>query len=226
MSRSLRNNDYVFGGLQVIVGGDFWQLKSVPNNAYRDPGEYCFLSEAWKYAMYHIIVLNTVLLQVEPLLISAIKDLSTGYLSQESVAFLNSLSCPLPTACQPTFLYARNYDVMLACFDFLCELRGKEKSYQSADEGKVKELYSLKVPKVLVLNNNSKVMLTVNLSNKLENGSLGVIHGPKLLHSESPWCRISKYQAILLHCVFAGNNGQYSKQNTVAIKIGICNYNA
>ena len=125
--------------------------------------------------MYHIIVLNTVLRQDEPLLISAIKDLSTGYLSPESVAFLKSLSCPLPTACQPTFLYARNNDVMLACFDFLCELCGKEKSYQSADEGKVKELYSLKVPKVLVLNNNSKVMLTVNLSNKLENGSLGVV---------------------------------------------------
>ena len=29
--RNLRGNDCVFGGLQVIVGGDFRQLKPVPN---------------------------------------------------------------------------------------------------------------------------------------------------------------------------------------------------
>ena len=173
--RHLRQSECVFGGLQVIVCGDFRQLKPVPNDAYKDPGEYCFLSEAWQIAISHVIVLHNVLRQDEPMLIKSIQELATGTLSQQSVSFLKSLKRPLESALCPTYLYARNYDVMVTCFDFLCELPGNEKSYSAVDEGEVKRLNSVQVPKILVLKKNCKVMLTVNLSTVLVNGSLGTV---------------------------------------------------
>lgn len=38
---AVRNNDKPFGGMQVILSGDFFQLKSMPNS-YGDNGEYIF----------------------------------------------------------------------------------------------------------------------------------------------------------------------------------------
>ena len=173
--RNLRGNDCVFGGLQVIVGGDFRQLKPVPNNAYRDPGDYCFLSDAWNCALRHVVVLDTVIRQREPVLITAIQELATGNLSPSSVSFLKSLARPLPDTCKPTYLYARNYDVMMTCYDFLCEIPGEEKSYHAVDDGELKKLSNVHVPKVLVMKKGCKVMLTVNLSTALVNGSIGTL---------------------------------------------------
>ena len=173
--RNLRGNDCVFGGLQVIVGGDFRQLKPVPNNAYRDPGDYCFLSDAWNCALRHVVVLDTVIRQREPVLITAIQELATRNLSPSSVSFLKSLARPLPDTCKPTYLYARNYDVMMTCYDFLCEIPGEEKSYHAVDDGELKKLSNVHVPKVLVMKKGCKVMLTVNLSTALVNGSIGTL---------------------------------------------------
>lgn len=41
LCRAVRNNDTPFGGMQVILCGDFFQLKPVPNS-YGDNGEYIF----------------------------------------------------------------------------------------------------------------------------------------------------------------------------------------
>jgi hypothetical protein len=35
--RAVRKSDIVFGSMQIILSGDFLQLKPVPNMAYDDP---------------------------------------------------------------------------------------------------------------------------------------------------------------------------------------------
>jgi tetrahydromethanopterin S-methyltransferase subunit H len=41
--RAVRKSDIVFGGMQIILSGDFLQLGPVPNMAYDDPGQYIFI---------------------------------------------------------------------------------------------------------------------------------------------------------------------------------------
>ena len=105
-----------------------------------------------------------------------IQKLATCNLSQQSITFLKSLKRPLEPAFCPTYhLYARNYDAKVTSFDFLCELPGNENSDSAVDQGEVKRLNSVQVPKTLVLKQNCKVILTVNLLTVLLNGSLGTV---------------------------------------------------
>ena len=173
--RKMRKCDHVFGGLQLIVSGDFKQLKPVPNNAYKDPGDYCFHSKAWKTAITHIAVLNETMRQEEPQLISAINNLSDGVIPDETTNFIKTLSRQLPPQVQPIYLYAHNYDVDMTCYDFLEKLPGQEKVYRSEDCGNRKLLSNSPVPKNLVLKVGCKVMLVTNLSSKLVNGLIGEV---------------------------------------------------
>ena len=75
--QSLRNNNHSFGGIQVIVCGDFRQLKPVPNDNYYDAGHYCFSSNAWE-AIHHVVVLYQVMRQRDLQLIAAIQQLTEG----------------------------------------------------------------------------------------------------------------------------------------------------
>lgn len=60
LCRAVRNNDIPFGGMQVILSGDFYQLKPVPNS-YGDNGEYIFPA----IKQFHRFVLQKVHRQTE-----------------------------------------------------------------------------------------------------------------------------------------------------------------
>ena len=56
----VRRNSAPFGGLQIVVCGDFFQLPPIHTSSY------CFLSEAWKQifpSLNHMIVLNKIIRQ-------------------------------------------------------------------------------------------------------------------------------------------------------------------
>lgn len=42
LCRNVRNNNEYFGGMQVILAGDFYQLPPVANELIGDPGNHCF----------------------------------------------------------------------------------------------------------------------------------------------------------------------------------------
>jgi ATP-dependent DNA helicase PIF1 len=43
--RNIRRSDLIFGGLQVVLVGDFYQLQPVRNEIYGDSGHPCFLAK-------------------------------------------------------------------------------------------------------------------------------------------------------------------------------------
>jgi DNA-binding TFAR19-related protein (PDSD5 family) len=170
--RKLRGNDFAFGGLQVIVCGDFRQLKPVPN--YYDPGDYCFMSEAWKNAITHVIQLREVHRTHDKDLVKCINELSSGEISEGSNKLLMSLARPLPDG-DTVYLYARNFDAELTNYDYLFELPGVEKTYTAEQTGNIKALKTVRAPKHLVLKVHCKVMLLANLTSQLVNGTLGTV---------------------------------------------------
>ena len=68
-----KDGEHVFGGLQIIVVGDFLQLRPVKNMMYNDPGYPCYKSPAWKAAVTHVVVLKEVLRQDEPALVKVLQ---------------------------------------------------------------------------------------------------------------------------------------------------------
>ena len=173
--RSIRGNNTIFGGIQLIVCGDFRQLKPVPNDNYHDAGHYCFTSEAWQRAISHVVVLESVMRQREQLFIDAIQDLARGEVSQKTIDFLRKLSRPLEPGTEPMYLFSLNFDVEMANYDMLSRLEGPEKVYKSKTTGPSCYNNRFQAPKVLVLKVSCKVMLLANLNQKLVNGTLGTV---------------------------------------------------
>lgn len=60
--RAVRKSDIVFGSMQIILSGDFLQLKPVPNMAYDDPGQCIFISDRFAF---HRFILQDVHRQTE-----------------------------------------------------------------------------------------------------------------------------------------------------------------
>ena len=57
--RSVKCNNKLFGNIQLILIGDFKQLKPVPNVEYGDPGHYVFQSPAFE-AFPHVVWLDVI----------------------------------------------------------------------------------------------------------------------------------------------------------------------
>ena len=67
IARVIRNNGRPFGGIQLIITGDFFQLPPVPDfdNKARDP-KFAFEAGTWSTAIHHTIGLTEVFRQKDP----------------------------------------------------------------------------------------------------------------------------------------------------------------
>lgn len=100
-----------FGGLQLILVGDFCQLPPV-NKDLSGEISYLFESELWSCVTQYV-VLNKIWRQTDPVYQKVLSEVRLGYLSPESEAILRDRmnrdwrSEPI----RPTLLFSRNFDV-------------------------------------------------------------------------------------------------------------------
>jgi ATP-dependent DNA helicase PIF1 len=74
LCRQIIDSSPPFGGLQPLLGGDFYQLPPVPNALYEDRGDMAFEAHIWSIAFCHKIELTEVVRQNEPDLIQVWSD--------------------------------------------------------------------------------------------------------------------------------------------------------
>ncbi|CAB4036725.1 ATP-dependent DNA helicase PIF1 [Paramuricea clavata] len=77
-----------FGGIQVIVAGDFRQLPLVSNDI--DEGQYCFESPLWNIMFPHCVELTEVYRQSQKAFVAVLKQLSSGEVTDETAAFIEA----------------------------------------------------------------------------------------------------------------------------------------
>ncbi|CAG2206493.1 PIF1 [Mytilus edulis] len=174
LCRQIRNSPDIFGNIQVILVGDFYQLPPVSNELYGDPGNLCFRLPWFESYFPHKINLHIVHRQDEHNLITCINELEVGDPSDESVAFLQSLNRPLQDEAGSVQLFARNIDVDMFNYNKLNQIQGELQTYHSVDEGSAHYINKFLAPKNLGLKVGCPVMLIKNLSDVLVNGVRGI----------------------------------------------------
>jgi ATP-dependent DNA helicase PIF1 len=92
IARRVRKNSLVFGGIQVVFTGDFYQLPPVGD--LNDPStcQFCFQSKTWKDIFpnaSHSVVLKTIFRQTDPLYKTILNQIRVGELSDENAVILN-----------------------------------------------------------------------------------------------------------------------------------------
>lgn len=179
--QGVRENEKVFGGIQVIAIGDFFQLPPVSqdNNA-----DFCFSSSAWQEANFKKFELTEVFRQSDIRFIQLLNNIRHAALNEEDIALLeHRQSKNIDASLSPTILVTHNYQADKINQQKLDNLIGEEVSFRMLQDGKEKGVEFLKknclAQEFLTLKLGAQVMMLKNVLQKqgIINGSIGVVTG-------------------------------------------------
>jgi ATP-dependent DNA helicase PIF1 len=93
IARSLRNNGMPFGGIQLVVTGDFFQLPPVPEK--NSIAKFAFDAGTWNTTIQHTILLTHVFRQKDPVFANMLNEMRLGKLTPQSIRAFQSLNRPM-----------------------------------------------------------------------------------------------------------------------------------
>ncbi len=178
LARAFRNKHRPFGGIQLVLCGDFLQLAPVE-------GALCFKSHVWRDAQLQRFELTYAFRQgADGRFAAMLAEVRTGKPSDETLAALQSGGAQdVHDNIEPTLLYTTNRMVDGENSVRLAQLLGVVKRFVAQDSG---EKHALKnttgwtnAPDTLDLKLDAQVVLLRNLdiAGGLVNGSRGVVVG-------------------------------------------------
>ena len=177
----VRQNEAPFGGLQVIVLGDFFQLPPVSKEQKVD---FCFDSEAWVNSDFKIFELTEIFRQSDLRFIQLLNNIRHAALNEQDIELLKSRECLPAEELKPTLLVTHNYQADKINIDMLNVLRDEEPvTFKMTESGKETGVALLKrnclAPAELTLKRGAQVMMLKNTLQKqgIINGSIGIITG-------------------------------------------------
>lgn len=174
--RVIRDVDLPFGGMQIVLVGDFFQLPPV-SRPDEPPVYFAFTAHAWKKAELTVCYLSEQHRQEDKTFLNILSALRSGAMTENHFAHLTSRRKPA-TDHDITKLYSHNADVDRMNTDRLKLLTGKEKIYAMSAHGNAKIVEALKrgclSPERLTLKIGARVMCTKNnIAKNYANGSTG-----------------------------------------------------
>ena len=197
LAKRIRANRKPFGGIQVLLVGDFYQLPPVRKGD--EPYRFVFESEAWKEVIGATIELTEIHRQKDPVFHKILNEARHAALTRESCTILESCKGKDRSKCviKPTLIFPRRAEVDMINRENLRALEGRHYTYKAglAYDGKVPAGFSetdedfakrllmydadSSYNKELVLALNAQVMMIANIDPDagLVNGSRGVVVG-------------------------------------------------
>lgn len=170
IGRKARGNaDNPFGGVQVILCGDFLQLPPVK-------GAFCFKSQAWTSLNPTIFMLTVPFRQNDEQFFRILEQMRIGKCEDTTAALLCNNKAQTSPGIEPTDLFATNDGAEHQNTQELTKLEGELHIFNATDVGRVSQTH---VPQTLSLKINAQVVLLRNLDMRrgLVNGSRGVVVG-------------------------------------------------
>lgn len=180
--RKVRGIQRPFGGLQVVLVGDFFQLPPV-SRAGEDKAQFAFASEAWMELDPAVCYLTEQHRQDDMELLDMLSAVRSGEYNEEHRKQLQGrVGRHDKVVGEMPRLYSHNADVDTLNTRELRKLQGGEKEFMMSSHGTEKYVMALKrsclSPERLILKIGASVMCTKNNSEKgFINGTLATVTG-------------------------------------------------
>ena len=187
LARAIRNTAKPFGGIKLVVTGDFFQLPPVPEKG--KVARFSFDAAAWATSLDHTIGLHHVFRQKDPEFANMLNEMREGHMEESSIQAFHKLSRPIDNdSVYPSFaateLFPTRGEVDAANNNRMRQLHGSTVTYEARDGGSVADkeqrdrmLANCMAPENLELKKGAQVMLIKNIDDMLVNGSLGRVRG-------------------------------------------------
>jgi ATP-dependent DNA helicase PIF1 len=172
--KMIKSNTLPFGGIQVIMVGDFHQLPPIKGN-------YCFTSPSWDALNMNNVILTDLIRQKDDLVLQEIlEELRTGKMSDKTFEILKSLNkTKFIGDIKPTKLFPVNNNVDKINnkeFQKLVKINeGNTTTYKAMANYKVDNIDNFDI--CLTLNAQIMVIRNLSVENHLVNGTRGVVIG-------------------------------------------------
>lgn len=177
--RMAKRNQSPFGGMQIVLSGDFFQLPPI----VRDDSQIQFInsSKTWKEMDIRVCYLDEQFRQDDNALESILNEMRSGFISQKTKDVLSGQQeNNFSNGITPTRLYTHNVDVDNLNNKELDRLPGKAQEFEMQTKGRANIIESLKrgmlAPEILRLKKDAVVMFVKNgFDAGYANGTLGVV---------------------------------------------------
>jgi len=179
LSRAMKSSEKPFGGMQIILSGDFFQLPPIVRG--NDSIQFINTSAAWKNMNVRVCYLNEQFRQKDLILENILQEIRRGEISETSRKILtDQRDHKFPKGITPTRLYTHNKDVDALNDEELEKISEKLYKYEMKTKGKQNLVDALTKgllsPEILGLKKNAVVMFTKNnFEAGYVNGTLGVV---------------------------------------------------
>ena len=185
--KHVRKNDKAFGGIQVVVAGDFFQLPPIGSKGESNREKFAFMSEAWLEAKFHICYLSEQHRQVSEAanggldLDDILNQIRRQEVTFEAIAALEA-TFDQNVDIKRTRLYTHNLNVNSINDKELAALDGEMMRFTATSTGDTKLVETLKktvrTQDDLVLKVGAKVMFIKNNTELgVSNGTMGELIG-------------------------------------------------
>ncbi|MFK8044359.1 MAG: PIF1 family DEAD/DEAH box helicase [Crocinitomicaceae bacterium] len=169
-----------FGGKQMVVCGDFFQLPPIGNHFEKSREKFAFMGKSWVQANFNICYLTEQYRQSANALSDVLQSIRNNTINDQTIQILDDTISKNNTLKNPLRLYTHNADVDRINSAELEKIDSKEKNFWATTKGKKELVATLKksviVNEKLSLKVGAKVMFVKNNSDKgYINGTLGKV---------------------------------------------------
>ena len=124
IAQQVRSDDAPFGGIQLVLCGDFLQLPVIK-------GEFCFLSSVWGQCKFKVFHLVKILRQSDEMFQQCLNSARFGKVSQSQLQYiLNGFDESADDAVKPTKILCKNVDVNIVNRQELLKLKSEIFEYR------------------------------------------------------------------------------------------------
>ena len=188
--RAAKKNEDPFGGVQVVLCGDFFQLPPVSRMGEPE-AFFVYASQAWKEADFKVCYLEEQYRQTDDRATAVLNDIRANRVSEDTQTYLRECFIENKkeiSITEPTRLFTHNIDVDEVNKKELTKIKGKEGTFTMHARGNETLVAILKksclAPEVLNLKVGARVMVVKNnMEEGYANGTLGVVtslEGPEV----------------------------------------------